>query len=465
MKNKLFAGLVGLLIMSAFGFGCKRNASDSIAVDIQMYTFQGNGGTKTINVSASGKWTVSPGATWIEVANVTTSSFDVVVGQNNSGSLRDAQISLTCGTATTNVVIAQSPADTKEWMFRLYNDLASSVISPSGKYIGGYYSAVENNQTVSYVVFIDTTTETRTEIGPYAGDALLINGAWACTDNGILFLSTSAEDVVFDISTRDYTKLEAPAVGGMPSMQQVAADNTTWVGWSQLADHQVPVLWQDGVASQLPYPDRGYRGGQAESVLARGISADASVIYGSTWDNRDFGMLYWTAADGFATCKWAGEDVYAYNEESDQVNGLITWSGQYNISESGKWIAGTYYKEYEDNLISGTQVEGKYPAFFNTETGKTTVFTEFGDGSGLSVFGNIGMIGTPSFQTAYGYVVNLETGENLGTLSEWVLGKFGMIIPAGYGVYMPADNIVWGATTYNNGLVIVWNWFLGPVAK
>lgn len=469
MKTRLFTGFLSLLAVGTLLIGCKQTPKDSVSTDIQMYSFAGEGGSKTVTVSASGKWTANPSASWIEITNQTANSFDVTVGVNESGALRDARINITCGTATSEVVIYQAPADTSKWMFRLYNDLHGSVLSPSGKYIGGYYSTVDQatNATVTYAVFIDMATETRTEIGPYTEDALLVNGAWACTDDGKLFLSTASEAVMFDVTTRDYVKLEATGINGLPSLQQVAADNTTWVGWAQNMESIVPVLWQNGSARALPKPDRSYEGGVCGAAVARGISADGAVIYGSTWDSLLPGMVYWTSADNFETCHWAGEDVYSLNEDNkSQVNGLVTWSGQYNINSDGSWIAATYDKKFEDNKVPGTAPDVMYPAFFNTKTGKTTVFTEFGDGSGMTVCGNLGLIGTPSFQTSSGYVVDLETNENLGTVAQWVLDTFGMVIPAGYTVYMPSENVVWGAMTYAPaGMVTVWNWYLGPVVK
>lgn len=467
MKIKFFAGLVSLLTLGALLTGCKQNASDSISADINTYSFTGEGGSKTVAVTASGKWTVAPSATWIEISEQTSEAFTVTVGKNEAGSLRNATINLTCGTATAEVVIYQEPADNGKWSFRMYDRLHGSVISPSGKYVGGYYTTVDQstNTTVNYAVFINMETEERIELGPYAEDVMLLNGAWACTDDGKLFLSTSAESIMFDLQTKEYTKLAADGINGLPYMQQVAADNTTWVGWAQLTETLVPLLWQNGSVKQLPIPDRGYREEKTESVCARGIAANGSVIYGTVWDNMDYGMVYW---DGdFSTCKWVGEDVYAAQEAGENkkdVNGVISWSNQYNISPDGKWIAGTYVKEFEDNLIPGAQVDVKYPAFYNTETKKTTVLTEFGDGSAMSAFGNIGMIGTPSFNTTTGYVIDLETGENLGTVTEWVLDKFGMIIPNCYCVYRPSEDALWGAilSVVGGGMVTVWNCYLGP---
>ncbi len=45
--------------------------------------------------------------------------------------------------------------------------------------------------------------------------------------------------------------------------------------------------------------------------MARGISADGSIIYGTSWENSDFGMLYWVnnGAKNTEKPKWVGEDV------------------------------------------------------------------------------------------------------------------------------------------------------------
>ena len=69
--------------------------------------------------------------------------------------------------------------------------------------------------------------------------------------------------------------------------------------------------------------------------MARGISANGEIIYGTSWENWDFGMLYWVN-NGANTekPKWVGEDVREVWEETMKnsdgteytthlVNGLI----------------------------------------------------------------------------------------------------------------------------------------------
>lgn len=102
-------------------------------------------------------------------------------------------------------------------------------------------------------------------------------------------------------------------------------------------------------------------------VTARGCSADGSVIYGSTWDNLDFGMLYWKEGK----VDWVGSDVRevetvqidnGIGETIDYrlVNGMIATAEYTKISPNGRWIAGAYRTEkLAGNDIARTQ----YPAF------------------------------------------------------------------------------------------------------
>ena len=79
-------------------------------------------------------------------------------------------------------------------------------------------------------------------------------------------------------------------------------------------------------------------------IIARGISADGSIAYGTIWDNLDFGMVYW---DKEGNVHYVGEDVrtvttvqrsdgYGGTYDYNIVNGMISWAGTYQASPSGK---------------------------------------------------------------------------------------------------------------------------------
>ena len=210
-------------------------------------------------------------------------------------------------------------------------------------------------------------------------------------------------------------------------------------------------------------------------IIARGISADGSIAYGTIWDNLDFGMVYW---DKEGNVHYVGEDVrtvttvqradgYGGTYDYNIVNGMISWAGTYQASPSGKYIAGTY-REESISENGETINESYWPAFFNTETKKTRVFSEFGDGCGMTATDDgIGFIGTPSVFTTAGAVVNIETGEHLGSIQEWVMDRYGLYLPAaGFVQYViptgepGSEFILWGISP--DSTVSEPNWYLAP---
>jgi hypothetical protein len=179
-------------------------------------------------------------------------------------------------------------------------------------------------------------------------------------------------------------------------------------------------------------------------VTVRGCSADGSVIYGSTWDNLDFGMLYWK--DG--KVDWVGSDVRetqtvqidnGIGETIDYrlVNGMIATAEYTKISPNGRWIAGAYRTEkLAGNDIARTQ----YPAFFNTETGKTTIVTDFGEGyASHATDDGLGIILLGTFLPSSGIVYDIEHQVSLGSVEEWVSDNYGIVIPTGYITYITPD--------------------------
>lgn len=131
-----------------------------------------------------------------------------------------------------------------------------------------------------------------------------------------------------------------------------------------------PLVWRNGVAEKLPWPEKNFRDKAfLNGIIARGISADGSVIYGSTWDNYDFGMVYWK--DGVV--KYVGEDVHEVTPitvetivgpvETHMANGMTATAELYKVSPNGEWIAGTYRTETATG-DGGAPVTSGYTAAF-----------------------------------------------------------------------------------------------------
>ena len=203
-------------------------------------------------------------------------------------------------------------------------------------------------------------------------------------------------------------------------------------------------------------------------VTVRGCSADGSVIYGSTWDNLDFGMLYWK--DG--KVDWAGSDVRRihteinrYGEEEICVDAMRCMADLTQISPNGKWIAGAYrYEIMED----GNYHIETYPAVFNTETGKTVIIKDYGERV-VSHITNDGIvcIANSSYLPDDGFMYDVNTQTNLGSVSEWIRSNYGIIAPRGYIRHISADGQYLMAHTLEPSAltVRVVGWYLAPALE
>ena len=298
------------------------------------------------------------------------------------------------------------------------------------------------------------------------------------TDTGILYaVDANGGMKAFDVNEQNYYEVEVPGVDAATlGLGNVSADGTFWVGWAMVNSHYRPYVCENGTATMLPLPEKDFRDvpydGDDFDLMARGFSEDHSIIYGTTWDNKDFGMIYW---DADRNVHFVGEDVrkvttiqrpdgYGGTYDYNIVDGMISWSGQYQISPNGRWIAGTF--RTETAVDDGNSIEQTFsPAFYDVENNKTYIMSEYGDGSGMVVTDDgIGFIGTPSLYTSSCQVVKIETGESLGTLQQYILDLYGIYMPSGYLVYLTPDKeIWWGATFETEGIVAsAPNWYLAP---
>lgn len=481
MKNilsKLIMVLCGTaLVMS----GCSKEPSEKQYVYLSdaACTFQSAGNEPfTITVETSpAEWTVTPGASWV-TAEKSGNDLVLTVADNADGMERTTTISVTAGQAEQTITVIQLSDDDLPMRFRKLADLHSSVISPNGKWVGGYYSVGDESAgALFYIVFINLETDERIELGPYPESLVFLTSVVCMTDTGILYgIEANGGIKVFDVNEKDYYVLEVPGMNTAAiGISNISADGSFWVGWDQVDGYYRPFVVENGTATMLPLPEENFRGPYEDgeiNLMARGFSEDHSIIYGTTWDNKDFGMIYW---DADRNVHFVGEDVrkvttiqrpdgYGGTYDYNIVDGMISWAGQYQISPNGRWIAGTF--RTETAVDDGNSIEQAFsPAFYDVENNKTYIMSEYGDGSGMVVTDDgIGFIGTPSLYMSSCQVVKIETGESLGTLQQYILDLYGIYMPSGYLVYLTPDKeIWWGATFETEGIVAsAPNWYLAP---
>ena len=483
MKNILSKTVLALGITAMVMAGCTENGTSEkqyVYLSDAVCTFQSAGNEPfTITVETSpAEWTVTPGASWV-TAEQSGNDLVLTAADNADGMERTTTISITAGQAEQTITVIQLSDDSLPMRFRKLAEFHSAVISPNGKWVGGYYSyAEEGDAALHRFIFIDLETDERIELGPYPESLMFPTSVECITDTGILYaVDANGGMKAFDVNEQNYYEVEVPGVDAATlGLGNVSADGTFWVGWAMVNSHYRPYVCENGTATMLPLPEKDFRDvpydGDDFDLMARGFSEDHSIIYGTTWDNKDFGMIYW---DADRNVHFVGEDVrkvttiqrpdgYGGTYDYNIVDGMISWAGQYQISPNGRWIAGTF--RTETAVDDGNSIEQTFsPAFYDVENNKTYIMSEYGDGSGMVVTDDgIGFIGTPSLYTSSCQVVKIETGESLGTLQQYILDLYGIYMPSGYLVYLTPDKeIWWGATFETEGIVAsAPNWYLAP---
>ena len=474
MRKDLF-GVLALLVGSALFAGCTTGPEGTeehyIKLSDAVCTFTEDGGeTQVIDVRANPEWSFESGASWL-----------VVSADPNTDGERSAEITLQAGEATASIRVYQLGFDRMNARYRYLEDLNHAVMSPSGKYVGGFITGLEGENDFTFTaVIIDLESDERVEIGPYPESLMGLEEAEVMTDQGTLYISDYVNGgcVAFELDGTYYRPEAVPGGYGPTVMQSVSADGSVFVGYAEgdpvTGCMYAPVKYVDGVGTALPLPEKSFRDEEWwAGVMVRGMSADGSVAYGSSWENYDYGMVWW---DRDGNVDWVGsdlrkvttvqrEDALGNPVDYNLVDGMICWANQTQISPDGTWIAGTYRTE-EFNAESNTVTQVNYPAFFNTETRTTTVFDEYVGYVALHVTDEgLGMIGLQGLGVTSGSVVDVKSKTLLGSMSEWIQERYGIYVSGGVLTYVTPDaKSVFGYTLeiQENGQPYTVYWYIAP---
>ena len=470
--------LQSILWMAAAGFlatACKTPTQyEYVRLSDAACTFLADGNIpKAIEVAASGPWSAETGASWLTVTEE-AEGIVLAAADNKADSERRTEITIACGQATARITVIQMAPEHRTNRYRILKTFdMGAVLSKNGRYAAGNVKTVrtddvwENRPTV-----IDIETDEWIQFGPLPDDLYCIEVPFAVSDEGTVFFYDSNTNgcIGFDISGNAFTPKAPAGQTTIPQVQSISADGRIWVGWGhQPGNLYQPIRWIDGEPEILPVPPLNFRDAPyVTGVTARGCSADGSVIYGSSWDNLDFGMLYWK--DG--KVDWAGSDVRRihteinrYGEEEICVDAMRCMADLTQISPNGKWIAGAYrYEIMED----GNYHIETYPAVFNTETGKTVIIKDYGERV-VSHITNDGIvcIANSSYLPDDGFMYDVNTQTNLGSVSEWIRSNYGIIAPRGYIRHISADGQYLMAHTLEPSAltVRVVGWYLAPALE
>jgi len=485
MKRHLYTILLPVAAALALS-GCTTGSEEAdehyIKLSDAVCTFTEDGGeAQIIEVRANPEWSFESGASWLKVSAGEGSTLEVSVDPNADGE-RNAEITLQAGEATASIRVYQLGARGLSARYRLLEQLNSAVMSPSGRYAGGFVISIAPDDSYQYSpTIVDLETDEWHQFGPYPESVYALHQTMAVTDQGLLFISDGQHggQIAIDI-TGDIFVPESPAgYEHLPEVQGTSADGKYWVGYAKKTTGGLyyPLLWIDGAAQELSLPEKNYREEELRAgVMARSISANGEVIYGTSWDNSDYGMLYWRKEGaGFGRPQWVGKDVrkitptvlqYPDGTEYDYnlVNGCICTAELTKISTSGKWIATTYRTEVPSANNQYTECTYR-AAFYNTETETTVIVEDYGETSGAHVTDDgIAFIGIGRLGISSGKVYDLNTHTDLGDTQDWVYDTYGIVIPGGYINHISADGrYVLGTSAQSSaGGTSFINWYIAP---
>ena len=488
-KNYLHKSLAALLAAAALT-GCAKDKEEFHYIDLSQVacTFQGEDNQPlTVSViTAPAAWSAAPEASWVTAEKGPDGeSLIITVEDNTTDSERETRITVSAGEAEQQIRINQLAPDNEFVRFRKLDTFSQgAVLSPNGKYAGGFISSIAPDDSFQYApTFVNIETGEWTQFGPYPEAVHYLTQALCISDQGLLFISDGYNGGQIAINLNgDIFIPEAPeGFQFKPQIEAVSADGKYWVGYavneSTLRGGLYhPLLWTDGVPEVLPMPDKNFRNQEfTTGIMARGISANGKVIYGTSWENSDFGMLYWKN-DGANIEKpqWVGKDVRetatvrmsnnGIEYDYTCVNGIICQAWNTQVSPSGKWIAGRYRKEFDPETKQRVD-EPEYAAFYNTETETTVIVDDYGESGGRFVTDDgIGFIGIGTLAVSEGKVYDLNTGTDLGSTQDWIYDNYGIVIPAGYVNYISADGkYVFGTALHESALGKSFlSWYVAP---
>lgn len=490
MKRFSILRSIGLCAVGALIISCATETEvvkQYVSLSQVYYSFLYEGGSsEEIKVKASpGEWEAKCDAGWLKVERSPEGGLVITADENDSHEERITVVRIQAGEAVNEIKVNQLGAESSFARFRMADKFQmGGAVSPSGKYVGGFITTIAADDSYQFQpTIIDTETGETVQYGPISSSVHYLHQTMCISDQGTLFM-VDGQNGGTVVCTIDGDVYKVPTPEGFqfqPTVQGTSADGKYWVGFC--VDHPIlgpeggltrPILWTDGNPEALPIPELNYRDEEVWSgVMARGISANGKIIYGTSWENNDYGMCYWEGENH--EFHWVGEDVREVwpvvmempdgeTYDANLCNGMICQSELTKISPSGKWIATSYRTE---TLATNKRavVYEQYPAFYNTETKTSIILKDYPTSTGAHVTDDgIAFIGIGNYGISSGRVYDLNAGLDLGTTEEWVLNTYGIHISSGYINYVSADGkVLFGTCMQSSAMGVAFvNWYVAP---
>lgn len=455
-KNKVIMKNIALYILSAICLlfvSCNEtieNVQHYVRLSVTGHTFYAvdTVGLK-VSVKSDTEWTAEPSEDWIVIDQLEDSSVVIKVLPNETSVSRTGNVVFNGNEVSASFYVEQLSPLFEGTFYEFPSNCLYPAISPTGKYIASMKVNVPivSGEPYTYTpLYVDVVTGKQYEMEPIKDY------------DTFMAISDDARVMVFSNSLRlmstlyidgQPAKISLPENCSAPFIQAVSSDGSVMVGWCYKSLVNVggsapaPVRWINGEPELLESPETDLRGQTLlrNGAMARGCSADGSVIYGSEW--RTFGTIYWVD----------GEMHYIKENECYRTDTLVVESmfGPYEdiafsaaqnenltncMSSDGKYIA-TCYKDFTkgNNGFEYTQ----HPAIINTETGKVEIF--FNEGGRCLCVDNEGRAYGTNTTMAFAepLIYNQETGEVTNQL-DWFQSEYGLHLSGSRHIWYVAED-------------------------
>ena len=166
MRRILFNFIAAAICSSAFITGCTTETKDNVHyVNLSQVacSFLGEGNSPlAVDVKASpAQWTATPGATWVKIERTDERTLTITVDDNGTGAERNTTITIEAGQASQQIRVNQLPLDSEFARYRrLETFQMGAVMSPSGRYMGGFTASIAPDDSWLYSpTIVDTETD------------------------------------------------------------------------------------------------------------------------------------------------------------------------------------------------------------------------------------------------------------------------------------------------------------------
>lgn len=389
--------------------------NDQIYLSLSSYTFSPEADSINIEINSNCDWSIDKTPEWISVERISETEAKIKAFENGTGSYREETITFMAGEASKDILISQTPK-TYSGKFISVSGIVQPVFSIGNKFCAGYINEKneQGREVTSPVVMNCLTGEKVT----YEGTRDYLEVRAVSNDGRIVAIHCKygVATVIVDGEPRQMTM---PSEYFGSEVESISADGRIMVGYTyhMSSKKYVPVKWTDFEPEFLESPKTDLTGKPSTyGCMARGCSADGSVIYGSEWNTQ--GIVYWK--DGkmfFPSNDYSFEKDVVIDYQGELIKGKIVcaarkYAEQTAISSNGRYIGATF----NDYIYNGDDVPStpyNYPAIIDTETNemhfiKNEAFTDLG---GISA-NNDGLCfaATPSGGVEKGYVADFNTG-------------------------------------------------------